>query len=233
MDCWICGDEGHTGEHLVKASDLRSFFGKFSQKAPIYFHSSGKRNIPVGSIKSDRFKSKAKICTRCNSSVTQPYDKAWEKLSSYLRGNFPQISARGKIDLSKVFPGATRQALLNVHLYFVKLFGCLIEEHNIPIDITPFAYAIKTRTAHKSIYLAFGPRLGTVKHKFAGVTPIDAVNKAGVTVFASWFYIVGDIAVDIIYSDDAEYMRVIRNYWHPNNAGKILRLSQFKHNFSN
>lgn len=120
---------------------------------------------------------------------------------------------------------------MNVHLYFVKLFGCLVAEHNVPIDIAPFANSINTRTAHKNIYLAFGPRLGTMKHKFAGVTPIDAINKNGVTVFASWFYIVGDIAVDIIYSDEAEYMRVIQTYWHPNNAGKILRLSKFKNNF--
>lgn len=232
MNCWICGNEGKTGEHRIKASDLRSFFGEFTQKSPLYFHTSEKRNIPVGSIKSDRFKSKAKICNKCNSSITQPYDKAWEKLSTYLRGNFCQISKTGKINLSKVFPGATKQAMLNVHLYFVKLFGCFIVEHDVPIEITPFANAIKTRLPHMDVYLAFGPRLGSVKNKFAGVTPIDAVNKDGRVVFASWFYIVGDIAVDVIYSAENEYMQVIRNFWHPCQAGKILRLSHFKHNFS-
>lgn len=216
----------------MKASDIRSFFGEFSQKTPIYFHTSGKKNIRVGSFRSDRFKSKAKICNTCNSSVTQPYDQAWEKLSYYLRRNFSRIAKGEKIDLSKVFPGTTGQALLNVHLYFVKLFGCLIVEHAVPIDIAPFANAVKTRTAHKNIYLAFGPRLDVVKHKFAGVTPINAVNKDGVPVFASWFYNIGDLAVDVIYSAEVDYMRVIRNYWHPGQTGKILRLSHFKHNFS-
>lgn len=186
----------------------------------------------MGSVKSDRFKSKAKICNTCNSSVTQPYDLAWEKLSSYLRGNFLRIAKSEKIDLSKVFPGATNRALLNIHLYFVKLFGCLVVEHAIPIDITPFAHAVKTRTAHKNIYLAFGPRLGVVKHKFAGITPINAVSKDGVPVFASWFYTVGDLAVDVIYSAEPEYLCVVRNFWHPAQTGKTLRLSRFKHNLS-
>lgn len=85
MKCWICGQEGNTGEHLIKESDLRSYFGDISQKCPIFFHTKDKRNIPVGSLKSKRFKSDALICNRCNSALTQPYDRAWETLSIYLR----------------------------------------------------------------------------------------------------------------------------------------------------
>lgn len=230
MDCWICGKEGVTGEHLVKASDIRSFFGDFSQQSPLYFHTKGKRNIPVGSSRSDRFKSKAKICVTCNSDTTQPYDEAWELLSAYLRENFFKVCRSGRIDLSKVFPGSTRKSLLYVHLYFVKLFGCLIAEHHIPIDIFPFATALTTGTAHKNIYLAIGPQLGHPKRKFAGLTPVEAVDKNGVTVFATWFYILGDVVVDVIYSADEQYMRVVRDYWHPTQHSKMIRVSRFKHN---
>ena len=230
MDCWICGAEGTTGEHLVKASDLRSFFGKFSQKSPLYFHTKGKRNIPVGSPRSDRFKSKAKICKTCNSATTQPYDEAWERLSAYLRENISQLRRNDRIDLSRVFPGATRKSLLHVHLYFVKLFGCLIVEHCIPIGISPFAIALRTGTPHKNIYLAFGPQLEHPKRKFAGLTPVDAVDRDGVSVFATWCYILGDIVVDVIYSAEKQYMQVVRNYWHPSQPSKMIRLSHFKHN---
>lgn len=230
MDCWICGAEGTTREHIVKASDLRSFFGHFSQKSPLYFHTKGKKNIPVGSYRSDRFKSKAKICNTCNSDTTQPYDEAWEQLSAYLRENFSQLRQNDRIDLSKVFPGSTRKSLLHVHLYFVKLFGCLIVEHHIPIDVSPFAAALRTRTAHRNIYLAFGPSLKHPKRKFAGVTPIEAVDENGVSVFATWFYILGDVVVDIIYSAEERYMKVVRDYWHPSRPGKIIRVSHFKHN---
>lgn len=229
MNCWICGKEGTTGEHRIKASDLRTFFGQVSQKTPIYFHTSVKKNIPLGSIKAERLKSTAKICNNCNNAITQPYDKAWEKLSTYLRENFPRISTTKKIDMTKVFPGASGQSLLNVQLYFVKLFGGLIVEHNVPIDIKSFAYAIQTQTAHKNIYLGFGPRLDVVKHKFVGVTPINAVNNDRETVFASWFYVVGDIAVDVIYSAQNEYMHVVRNSWHPSQSGKILRFTASAH----
>ncbi len=232
MDCWICGEPATTREHRVKASDIRTYFGEFSQKSPLYFHTSERKNIPVGSVKSDKFKFESKLCNACNSSLTQPHDKAWEKLSAYLQGNFPRISRVRRIDLSRVFPGATRRSLLNVHLFFLKLFGCIIAEHDVPIDLAPFANALRNGTAHPNVHLAFGPRMGLTRHKFACMTPIQALNKDGVPVFASWLYIVGEVAVDVIYSTESQFMQVIRDSWHPNTASKTLRLSNFKHDLA-
>jgi hypothetical protein len=183
-------------------------------------------------VKSDKFKFESKLCNDCNSSLTQPHDKAWETLSAYLQNNFPRISRVHRIDLPRVFPGATSRSLLNVHLFFLKIFGCIIAEHHVPIDLAPFANALRSGTAHPNVCLAFGPRMGLTQHKFAGMTPIKAVNQGGIPVFASWFYIFGDVAVDVIYSTEIQFMQVIRDFWHPSTASKTLRLSNFKHDLA-
>ena len=227
MKCWICGNEGNTGEHLLKVSDLKSHFGHVSQKKPIFYHTEGKKNVPIGSIKGKKLKSKALICNNCNSNLTQPYDKAWEKLSAYLRANWAELSKTRKLNLSKVFPGSSRKSLLDVHLYFVKLFGCRIIEHSIPIDISEFSNALQKRITHRAIFISIGNRPGEVKHKYAGVTPIESVNEGDRSVFATWLYIIDPIAVNIIYSTVPDNEKVLHNSWHPSMACKIIKLTRF------
>jgi hypothetical protein len=228
MKCWICGGEGKTGEHLVKASDLRSYFGRVSQKEPIYYHTKDTRNIPVGSYKSQKLKSKALICNKCNSSLTQPYDKAWEKLSEYLRDNWSMLQKNGRANLSKVFSGSTRQSLLNVHLFFVKLFGCKIVEDGVPIDTSQFSACLQQGVAHDSIYIAIGNTPATVNHKCAAVTPITAVNQSDTSVFATWLYIIDVIAVNVTYSIVPGNQEALRGMWHPSTSGKLLSLRHFE-----
>jgi hypothetical protein len=227
MNCWICGNAGNTGEHLIKASDLRSQFGKVSQNFPLYYHTSDKKNIPVGSTNSKRLKSKALICNTCNSSTTQPYDKAWEKLSIYLRNNICRLNKNGNINLSKVFPGTVKKSMLDVHLYFLKVFGCIIVENEVPISINEFGNCILQREAHKNIFIAFGQNPSTSKINHAGFTPVHSVNKDDKSVFASWGYVVENIAVNIIYADEFKNPVVMKNTWHPSMVQKHLRIKQY------
>ena len=229
MKCWICGKNANTGEHLLKASDLKSYFGHIDQKAPLYFHTSKKKNIPVGSIKkSKRLKSTALICNQCNSSLTQPYDRAWEQLSEYLRMNWEQIYNSRKVNLTKVFPGDVRKSLLYVHLYFVKLFGCRVVEDGVPIDISSFQAALLRSKSHKNIYLAIGHRPGNVEHKYAGLTPIESLNLNGDSAFATWLYMIDQIAVNIIYVTKYRHPNVMKNTFHPDNFVVNLAIKEFR-----
>lgn len=233
MRCWICGQEGNTGEHLPKASDLKSYFGRISQDHPIYFHSKVRKNIPVKSVKSDRLKSKARICSHCNNHLTQPYDKAWQLLSEYLRFNWTSIQRHKRIRLSKVFPNNTRFHAVDMHLYFVKLFGCLIAEHDIPIDISQFSNSLVNRIPHKSMYIAVGPLAAKLKSKCITVTDLKTVimEKVGFeekAVFASWLYVIGNIAINIIMNEVANNSSVLMNAWHPNVApSKVIILKDY------
>ncbi len=156
MKCWICGNNARTGEHLIKASDLRAIFGHVRQNQPVYHHSSSQQNVPIKGINTNILKSRALLCDRCNNVRTQPYDRAWETLSTYLRSR-PQIRSGDRINLGKVFPGAVHRSMLHVHLFFVKLFGCLATETALPIDISSFSNAILNNTAHPKVYLAISP----------------------------------------------------------------------------
>jgi hypothetical protein len=176
MKCWICGTEAKTGEHLTKRSDLKAVFPSASQKSPLFLSTDLKRNVKIGSIDNRHLKSKALICGCCNSARTKPHDEAWEKLSKYLREKKPQIKAKEIIKLNKVFRdpnnkksmlcGSTNKSMLDVHLFFVKLFGCAIIEHDIPIDITGFSEAIMNQKPHPLIHLAMSPSpdIGIKKH---------------------------------------------------------------------
>src|SRR5687768_15532036 len=87
IPCWICGQPATTGEHRFKASDLRSTFPKTSQSEPLRLNSAIIKNRRVGSVRSDILKFPNSLCHDCNTTRTQPYDRAWELLSSELRNN--------------------------------------------------------------------------------------------------------------------------------------------------
>jgi hypothetical protein len=227
MLCWICGNEAGTREHRVKATDLRRVFGAVSQKEPIYYSISDGRPTPVGSFRSDKFTSEAKICNDCNSCLTQPYDKAWEALSNYLGANIERLSRTRKVDLSRIFPGATKRSKIAVQLFFAKLFGCWIAEHKVPIDLSSFADAIRSYTIHDELYLSFIVCPNVAHIRKASVTEITAVLQSDVPVFAQCYYRVGGLIVDIIYCVEKRFMAMVKKPFHPNTATKIVTLGNF------
>jgi hypothetical protein len=153
--CWICREHpADTGEHRVKASDVRAAAPAISQNRPVYVQKNFQpTNVKVGSAKSKVLTFSESICRYCNHTRTQPYDVAWTALSAYLRSHWNIVRRNGRFDLSKPFPGATRSAALGVHLYFLKVFGCKILEDNIAVDLAPFSKALMGRTAHPEVSL--------------------------------------------------------------------------------
>lgn len=227
MNCWVCGSEALSGEHIVKASDLRGYYGAINQSSPLYYSNSMRRNIPVGSVKSDRFKSKAKLCANCNNSLSQPYDMAWAKMSNFIRVNLPAIKESKRLNLAKVFPGNSAQEIVNVHLYFVKLFGCRIAEYNIPIPIENFSQSLINGTAHPDLYLVFETCEAAGKARYCGVSKITSSNANGRSIAASWVYSVGELSVKLIYSPIVKAGLGLQNRWHPNDKAKIIKFGAY------
>ena len=226
MRCWICGDEGDSEEHILKASDVRGYFGTISQDKPVYFHSENKRNIPVGSAKANRLKSKGLICKKCNNQLTQSHDRAWEILSIYLRRNWTNIVKSKRLNLSKIFPGMVRKQTVNVHLYFVKLFGCRIAEYRIPIDLSGFSKAILDGEPNEHVFLVFGQTPMSLKTKHAGITEVHSVDVGGKSIGAAWIYTLGDLSVKVFFSPIVKKGPALANAWHPHNRSKILKLAR-------
>jgi hypothetical protein len=228
IQCWICEKNANTGEHLLKRSDLSKIYKGVSQKHPLYFHTGAKKNIPIGSLNNERFKSKALLCSDCNNRLTQPYDKAWEKFSGSLQDNFVIYRKSRKIDTKKIFPGASEKSLLDVHLFFLKLFGCRIKEHQIPIDINEFSQCILKRSQHPNVFLKFGFLDDAHPRVLAALTPIQAVNQPDQgTVFAAWFYCIDKVFVEVIFNKVNNNI-ALKHSWHPNQKCKRLEFIDLK-----
>lgn len=224
MRCWICGDEANTGEHMIKASDLKSLFGNVTQKSPLRFHTALKRNQSIGGIKSDKLKYRALLCPRCNNERTQPHDNAWKQLSTHLMERKSAIRPGMLIRLDRAFPGSVSRSMLGVHLYFLKLFGCLITEYNIPIDINQFSQSILRGVPHPKIWLTLWTGLHHPNIKHVGCSPVETAQVDGRVTYASWFYVVDKVAINIIYAEPNEHRKGLVHAWHPSTVGKRIRV---------
>jgi len=226
MNCWICGSKGNSGEHLIKASDIKSLFSDITQKNPVYYHNEEKKNIPVGSSKSDRFKSEALICSDCNNNKTAPHDHAWQKLSEHLRTY--SLYKRGplKIRLSKVFHNEIYNNSINVHLYFVKLFGCRIIESEIPIEIESFSKAILNNEPNPYVFIHFKKAIGSRLQTLA-LTPVHLEHDGKNIIVAAWMYAVGDLNIEILYSPSGACSKFLKKSFHPACRHKLIDFIDF------
>lgn len=231
--CWICGaEDAATREHLVKASDLKALYGKPSQAEPLFLNANQKpgrprrRNVRVGSLKADALKFTHRICQTCNSTRTQPYDYAWEYAYSKLSQALTPLLQSGGFRANRLFPYNTVDHMLQVHLYFTKLFGCLIAEGQVPIDIAPFSEALMSGRPHPHLYLAFGHL--PLPITTAGGSDLHVVKREeGTVVCAAWLYNVGDLAVRVMYAIDEVTNEGLRQSWHPRMGGKRLSFADF------
>lgn len=225
MKCWICGNDASTGEHLTKRSDLRSLFGTPNQKDPIFHHTAKRRNRRIGSLDSKMLKSPALICNDCNSARTQPHDRAWQIFSETLRANEKVISRRPYIRANRVFPYDTRRAMLYVHLYWLKLFGCAVVEGGLKIDISSLAISILNERANPRFYLAFGWMYMPIT--MAGGSDIETANLGNACAFATRVYNIGNLAVRVMYAIEGERRQGLVDAWHPRRGAKRLALTSF------
>ena len=155
MLCWICGSEAETGEHMIKVTDLVDLFGHTTTHKPLYRRINSGPQDKVQGNNSSKLKFKTRLCGYCNNTRTQPHDLSWSSLSKFLRNREPKIAPNDVVRVAKAFTSGARPGLLGVHLYFTKLFGCLILDANVPIDTKPLARSIMSGESHPDIYLCF------------------------------------------------------------------------------
>ena len=221
--CWICGEDARTREHRTKASDLRALFGSPTQNSPLYFHTDARRNRRIGSINSDTLKFTNRICEACNTARTQSHDYAWEKCAAYFLQHHRVLTAGQFVRMNSFFPYDTKREMLNVHLYFVKLFGCQIKEGNIAIELQPFSKSILDGKAHPNVYLGFGI-MPSLPVTVAGHSNVEALLLDGKVAYATWLYQLGKFCVEVIYAQDGEKRQGLVDAWNPRLGTKRLKI---------
>jgi hypothetical protein len=205
---------------------MRALFGHVHQTQPLYWNSTSRRNERVKGLDASILKFNDVLCSRCNNERTQPHDRAWAALSVYLRSK-PKIRGGDRIDLGKVFPRAVHRSMLQVHLFFVKLFGCAVVENSLPVDIGSFSKAILNVTAHPNVHLAVSPYIDGIASGSAGYSDLDTAQLNGRIVYATWQYILDRFSMRIMYAEPTEHRKGLIDSWHPSTIRKCLRVSTF------
>jgi hypothetical protein len=213
MDCWICGSHANTGEHIVKRSDLDALFPAVTQSTPIFLQREPFHDRKVGSLRSSKLTHSAKICARCNNSLTQLHDKAWQRLSAALQLHAPKLKPGAVFRTHNAFPNHTHCNLLKVHLFFLKAFGCMIESGGVAIPLAPFSDAILKGHAHPNVYLKFGIGIDEAVAAASDMW-VDTIDNEEV-VYATWIYQVGRIWVNLIFALEGQDRDGLIGAWHP------------------
>jgi hypothetical protein len=226
--CWICKTyKADSGEHKTKRSDLLAALGKPSQDKPFYYHDQAKRNRVVRSLDAKILKSPVRICSHCNNARTQPHDFAWEAMSDRLRSRRLAVGQLGRCN--RIFGYSTKREMLNVHLFFLKLTGCMIAEakangYDVPIPLDPFSDAIMSGRPHAEVHLQFGRHDGGIGRSNLHVWKTDP----GGSVLGGWLYQLDTIAVSVIYAQAGRFEHR-RDLWHPHSrtSRKHFQIADF------
>jgi hypothetical protein len=166
------------------------------------------------------------LCARCNSSVTQPFDLAWDTFWTYLNKNEAALKTGSTIRLYRVFSYHAKREALNLHLYAVKLFGCVAAEFSIPLDLARMADAIARRQPNPNVYVGLGKRTWLKSLVFAGPTDVDCDLDGPKCVFAVWFLDVGIWRFQFIYAVPGQKRDGMLDTWNPTRTRRI-RLKTF------
>jgi hypothetical protein len=226
--CWICKkNKADSGEHKTKRSDLLAVLGKPSQDQPFYYHDQAKRNRAVGSLDAKILKSPVRICSHCNNARTQPHDRACEVMSDRLRSR--QLKVGRWVRCNRIFPYFTKREMIDVHLFFLKLTGCMIAEakangHDVPIPLDRFSDAIVSGRPHAEVHLQFGRHDGGIGRSDLHVWKTDP----GGSILGGWLYQLDTIAVSVIYAQIGRFEHR-RDLWHPHSrtSRKRFRIADF------
>lgn len=224
--CWICGSKADSREHRIKASDLRKVFGKVDQARPLYTRENGVSRKTMQSVKSTYAKFPPSICHICNTTRTKPYDMAWDTLSSYLLARQDRLINMERLNLGKIFRGHTKEGVLNCHLYLMKVFGCMIIENKVNLDVQDFAECIKDGKAHNNFYFAIDKHSALKNRSSAGTSYIQAIETNGTknVVYASCYYIIGRVPIRILYYVSEPNPMIHGKMIHPNKSSKIVKI---------
>jgi hypothetical protein len=226
--CWICNENiANSGEHKTKRSDLLAVLGKPTQAEPFYYHDIEEPNRPVRGLDAKILKSPVRICTECNSTRTQPHDRAWESMSERLRAR--RLKVGDWVRNNRIFPYDTRTKMKNVHLFFLKLTGCMLSEakanaYEVPIDIAPFSEAIMSGRAHPEVHLQFGRCDGTIGRSNLHLWTSEPRG----SVLAAWLYQLDTIAVSVQFIQAGRFEHR-PDLWHPNShtSSKRFQITDF------
>jgi len=127
--CWICGATADSGEHVFKRSDL------VREHGPGPYHGRGEvAHVVAGTPRlvqgpgALQLKYQPSLCKACNTTRTQPFDRAYDAFVSWLWAHEEDVLATRRIDFSDVYGADWERRQSDLYKFFVKAFGCRLTE---------------------------------------------------------------------------------------------------------
>jgi hypothetical protein len=138
MKCWICGGLANSREHKFKKSDLIRSSTTWAPDDQPYLVAGGmQRRIPSPNSKISTFGKV--LCSDCNSTRTQPFDRAYEAFSRWVNQADSDIMLLSHLDFSAIYGVDFEASVLNLKRYFMKHLGCRLasDRYSIPVGLAP------------------------------------------------------------------------------------------------
>jgi hypothetical protein len=138
--CWICGSAATSAEHRFKKSDVVRAYGRgpyTGDDDPLHFRNSEPKPIVLQGPNACSLKYSPSLCHRCNTTVTQPFDRAYDLLMEWLTTHGTQVLQRRFINFAEIYGDQFEGPQRNLFKYFAKSFGCRLVEsgYRVPSDI--------------------------------------------------------------------------------------------------
>jgi hypothetical protein len=205
--------------------------GEPARGHPFFFNSRTKKNRHVQGVNTDLLKPVKDLCDFCNGTRTQPHDFALEALLRWMKARKPVMVAGMVLRPRQIFGHEAAQQLLNLHMHFVKKFGCLVvqarhEGTPMPVDIAAASRAIMTGRPHPDLYLRFGCSPPSWPTTLGRSNP-DSIHDRlhGKHVWLDWCHYFGPYAVHVIFAEEVmKHHWMLADAWHPRDGSRKLRL---------
>jgi hypothetical protein len=134
--CWICGDSANSREHKFKRSDLPQS-GKpwTTTDQPYFVGEKGLRRIQGPDSALVKFGKV--LCQQCNTTRSQPFDRAYERFSAWVNQKGADLLRYEELDFAEIYGANCQPDVLNLLKYFAKHLGCRIasDDYSLPSNL--------------------------------------------------------------------------------------------------
>lgn len=150
--CWMCHSPADSAEHKFKKKDLvRARERGALQGDSNLVHIVGDLITPIQGPNSRCVKYDKNLCHYCNTTRTQPFDRAYDTFVSWIFANEDIVLHKRFINFADVFGREFEADQRNLFKFFVKNFGCrLAKAHQaVPQDLVTLLGQESFQTALK------------------------------------------------------------------------------------
>lgn len=132
--CWWCGKVADSREHKYKRTDLiREFGGGQYKNQGGMLRVTNERDCKVEGPKAKDLKFNKNICSECNNSKSQEFDRAYDRFIGFIKTNENAIIKTRSFELSSIFGNNWREEVKNVKRYYIKHMCCRLADGKIHI----------------------------------------------------------------------------------------------------